>query len=149
VTRERAFTAIRCTLFWLCLALLGYWAVDDDPPYSVGTYTATNGRPGDRVNVVAKVHRDIERECSVDVRRYIIDASGAELESRRMRLGPDEVRARDALMHDQAVFSSVLPMMAAPGPALHVMDFSWQCNPLHLIFPVHLRVQYQFEILKP
>jgi len=147
VTRQRAFTVIRCTLFWLCLALVGYWAVDDAPPYEVMQYTATNGRPGDRVTVDGAVKRDLSRDCTVDVRRYIVDSTGAEYESVKQTLDLAAVRERERLNPGRVKFAATLPMMIKPGIARHVVALSWRCNPLHYIFPVTRTIQYQFEVL--
>ena len=145
----RNLNRVRCVLFWLSLCLVLYWAVDDAPPYEVMQYTATNGKPGERVTVDGAVKRDLSRPCTVSVRRYIVDSTGAEYESQRQTLDLEAARERERTMPGRVKFAATLPMMIHPGTARHVVALAYTCNPLHYIFPIKMQVQYQFEVLPP
>jgi len=64
--------ALVCVLIWI-----GAMALDRAPPFKLLSYWTNQPKPGGTLVVRAKVHRDLDRECSVAFSRYLFDRFGA------------------------------------------------------------------------
>ena len=54
------------------LIWIGAMALDREPPFRLNSYWTNQPKPGGTLVVRAKVHRDLDRECSVVFSRYQI-----------------------------------------------------------------------------
>ena len=134
-----------------CLIQVGFWAVDRSSPFRLISYTTTSAPPGGSALVVAKVRRDLARDCSVVFSRHMFDASGARFDIvAGQAMSGYALRLMDALTPGELRLRVDVPASAVPGPAHLVSALEYSCNPFHRAFaPIEVVMGLQFVIEKP
>lgn len=141
---------------WLfCLPLvwtLISWALDRNPPFAiVGPIQVVNAKPGETAFFTAEVRRDLDRECSVDFSRYLIDGVGVrhDFGADPRVMTADGIRAMDVLMGGRLRLAIEIPRGANPGPAVYTSELRYRCNPLHQWWPIEVTMPLRFKIEEP
>ena len=134
-----------------CLVQVGYWAVDRSSPFKLISYTTTSAPPGGSALVVAKVRRDLARDCSVVFSRHMFDASGARFDIVSGQfMSAYALRLMDALTPNELRLRVDVPASAAPGLAHVFSTLEYSCNPFHRAFaPIEVTMELDFIIEKP
>lgn len=129
----------------------GVWAFDRTPPYEVlSPVLVFNGPPGGSVKFQAKVRRDLDRDCSVEFMRYIIDGAGArhDLPNDPRHLSAEGIRKMAEQMGlDRLILSVAIPIDATPGPSVYGTELEYTCNPIHVFKPITVTSLFRFVIL--
>lgn len=125
-------TEARIVLFVLLIAsvVLGYWAFDRRVPVEVtGRVVVPPTKVGGSIVIASEITR--HRVCFTRIERVLLDAL-----RRRFVFEPQESVAMGAAGPDD--FRSVMPVPkdAEPGGATVRFAISWQCNPLHVLWPI-------------
>lgn len=111
--------------------MLGLWVADRDVPV-VGIQSLVLNKdvaPGQIVRIETKAYRI--RSCRTLVERFIIDSTT----TRFMFPDIDYINPGPPGPVD-AVFELVLPARINPGVALIKTNASWECNPIHRVWPI-------------
>lgn len=133
----------------LCAIPFIWWGADTTPPFEVTEYQAPAPiYAGETLVFAFPVKRDVMRGCSVKFSRHIFDANGQKYE-----LTGDTTMSAQALYEMHQVMGNFLklsirtPEKLAPGTAQVISDLHYYCNPVHYVFPIHLRLAFPFEVL--
>ena len=140
-------------LAWLlCVPILwqaGVWLTDRSPPFAViGPVVMKNAKPGEMAFFTAPVRRDLDRNCSVQFSRHLIDGRGIrfDLTKEPGMMTAAGLRAMDAAMGGYLRLAVDVPEAAAPGPAIFATDLSYACNPIHRAWPIEVSLEILFVI---
>lgn len=126
--------------------VLGRWISDREPPTFIRRVEVllVNPVPGGEVHVRYHVVRD--RACATKVERVLFDAQQLRipLPSREFSTSPGPVG------EDSYVVSVPLSASMTPGPAIYRIATSYECNPLHSLWPIVVpSSDVHFEIRRP
>lgn len=128
--------------------VLAYWAIDRVQPIKIVSQDVIpSGRPGEQILVRAKVERDLDPPCSVDVSRVIITQDGFRFTPEQFTFTPEalaESTRRDPASMRVAI---QIPIGAPKGPATVYTTLIYHCNPLDRIWPIRTTTVLHFEIL--
>jgi len=150
--RMMGWAAKNTRFAWLSLlpfaVVLACWAVDREPPFAItGPVVATDAKPGGTATFVMPVRRDLDRECSVQFYRFLIDGNRYRHDQAAMIMSASAVRAMDERMTPGWLRMTVhIPENAAPGSAMVVTNLSYQCNPLQRWWPIQVTTYLHFRI---
>lgn len=139
---------IFCALFWVCVCVVGMWMADDDPPFRLISYEPVTAKRGQFAAIRAKVHRDLERNCSVKFARYLFDAKGY-----RYDLPPAQemttagIRMLGMVHPGELRITIPIPADMTPGTARFVTDLSYVCTPFHVLQPIPVLMEVRIEVL--
>ena len=133
-----------CVLIWI-----GAMAFDREPPFKLLSYWTNQPKPGGTLVVRAKVHRDLDRECSVVFSRYLFDRVGARHEaSGPQMMTPQALRSIDALAPGELNMQVPIPINFPPGPAVLTSVLEYRCNALQdVLRPIGVELNMAFEVL--
>lgn len=125
------------------------WAFDRAPPFRVIAYSAQPVHVGGVLVINADVHRDINRECYVELSSQIVDSFGVRLDlGITQSVTPDGVRELSAKSPGKLIQKIPLPPGMSPGPASLLASMIYRCNPLHdLARPITVDARFDFEVL--
>lgn len=128
---------------------LSLWWLDNKPPFLLIAYTVSPTERGDLAILRVNVKRDLSRDCSVTYSRMFYDAEGT-----RTELTPDvqlmtaeAINDLDARTPDKLVITVRVPKEAAKGLGAVVTPLEYVCNPLHQLYPIHLLLRMNLEVL--
>ena len=126
-------------------------ALDREPPFKLLSYWTNQPKPGGTLVVRAKVHRDLDRECSVVFSRYLFDRVGARHEaSGPQMMTPQALRSIDALAPGELNMQVPIPINFPPGPAVLTSVLEYRCNALQdVLRPIGVELNMAFEVLPP
>lgn len=129
-------------LFIPSVAVMLYWGFDRTPPFELLNYTPGKGRPGDTIIIYGKVHRDLDRSCSVSYSRYFYDGAGNsfELNAGPQTMNADALSALNAITPDGIRLAIPIPRAAVPGPSKVLVSLDYSCNVVHKFFPISVLV---------
>ena len=135
---------LACVAVWFALM-----AADRSPPFALHSYWTNQPKPGGILVVRAKVHRELERECTVMFSRYLFDRFGARHEATGPQvMTPQALRNMDALAPGQLNLQVPIPTYFPPGPATLTTVLEYRCNLLQDIFrPINVEMNISFEVL--
>lgn len=111
--------------------MLGLWVADREVPVvGIQSFVVNNDvAPGQIVRVKTSAYRI--RSCRTLVERYIIDSATTRFTFPDVDyINPGPPGAVDA------VFELVLPARVNPGVAIIKTNASWECNPVHRLWPI-------------
>lgn len=142
-------------LAWLIILLpavqVGVWMADRYPPFAVESeISVTPGPPGGKAYFFAVVRRDLDRECSAQFSRYILDGKRFrhDIGKEPQEMTAAGVRQLDTQMgHNIWKFALDVPPGAAPGKGIFCTDLHYFCNPLHRLSPIPVSMCLPFDIL--
>ena len=131
------------------LVWIGAMALDREPPFKLLSYWTNQPKPGGTLVVRAKVHRDLDRECSVVFSRYLFDRVGARHEaSGPQMMTPQALRSIDALAPGELNMQVPIPINFPPGPAVLTSVLEYRCNALQdVLRPINVELNMPFEVL--
>ena len=132
----------------LALAQLGWWALDRAPPFALLKINAVEVNQNvARFNL--DVRRQLDRGCSVEFARHLIDADGYRHDTSVGQIMDAQALAEmDRRMGGRLLLSMDLPAGMAKGPAAMVTALRYACNPLQNIWPIQIRMTVPFEVPK-
>ena len=153
-------TSILASLDWLWKAVLvvtlvpfalylAVVSIDRTPPFQMISYKATAARAGEPVKIVARVKRDLDRNCDNERSTVIIDSSGARFDYiARMKASAEAIRANDLASPDALRLELMLPSGMPPGPAKIITTIEYRCNISHELFmPLVTQTVFDIEVL--
>ena len=139
---------------WVVIAMVvgigTFWALDREPPFVLHNYTVMAGSPGATVVIEANVSRDIHRNCSAELTRYLVDSAGTPF-----------VLPVNSFMSAQAIadversnpgkfrIPITIPLEAKVGQARVKMPIQYTCNIMHKIRPVSVLLDMELNITRP
>lgn len=145
--------------FWwagacLLASVLTYFAADRKPPFyqrHVDPIAAV--RAGDEVLISADVEREHRRHCSATVYRELLDANGI-LHSPfvdRAILSAESIQAQDDREQNKLRRAFPLPDNLPAGRTSILTHLAYRCagNPLHLVWPILIDLEWTFQVLPP
>lgn len=128
------------------LAQLGWWALDRHPPFELLKINTVEVHQ----NVVRfnlNVRRDLERGCSVEFGRHLIDADGFRHDTSVGQIMDAPALAEmDRRMGGKLLLSMDLPAGFVRGPATMVTVLKYSCNPLQTLWPIQVQMTVPFEV---
>lgn len=137
---------------WTGLLILGigslaYLAMDREPPFSVVQVYPASARPGEQVEIVAKVRRDLDRQCASDMSRFVFDGRGTRWDEPTRHFSPDTIAMMARQNPDTLRVSVTVPKDAYPGQGSVVSDLEYHCNVTHAFWPIRITAVMPFTIL--
>lgn len=99
------------------LCLVGYYAMDREPPFAIVSVLPAAAKPGEYITIQAVVRRDISRKCSADFSRYLYDASGARFDLGHSIASAEMIEQLERTSPNVLRISVILPETMAIGPA--------------------------------
>lgn len=131
-----------------CIVVLAHWAINRVNPVRVVSQDhIPTGRPGEQILLTARVERDLDPQCAVDVSRVIITNNG-------FRFTPEEFTyTREALAEstridpDKMRIAIQIPVGAPKGPATIYTTLTYHCNLLDRIWPIRTTTVLKFEVI--
>ena len=142
--------------FWLTFhlaALLGwfgvlvFWAQDNAPPFELKNYTVQNSHPGGTIIIRANVVQHLERKCSVEYSRVLVDAFDVRHPRDQTSLTAEGLADLDRANPGRLYTPVVVPVGTAIGPARVVVPQRYECNPWHRYFPLTVITKFNVEVL--
>lgn len=138
-------TILICLSAWVLLMVL-----DREPPFKVLSSWTSQPKPGGVLVVRAKVHRQLDRECSVTFSRYLFDRFGNRHESTGPQLmSPKGLREMDAEAPGELNLQVHIPLNFPVGAGKLTTILEYRCNALQdLIRPIGLEMNIPFEVIE-
>lgn len=139
--------APRLILAGVCLWIAAM-ALDREPPFRLLSYWASQPTPGGVLVVRAKVHRELDRECSVTFSRYLFDRFGARHEATGPQMmSPQALREMDASAPGELNLLVPIPAYFPPGQARLSTISEYRCNALQdVLRPINVEMNMWFEV---
>jgi hypothetical protein len=131
----------------LGIGSLAWLAMDRAVPFEVLQVYPAQARPGEQVQIVAKVSRDVSRGCASDMSRYIFDGRGTRWDEQTRHFSADTIELMSKQSPDMLRVSVTVPLDAYPGAASVVSDLEYRCNITHAVWPIRSSVVMPFTIL--
>jgi len=136
-------------MFGLWAVILGTWGLDREPPFVLGPYTVNSPAPGGVLVFDAQVTRQLERQCSVQFSRHMFDSTGMRIDIAPLtNMSAEALENMDGVMDGRLKLRVSIPHGASPGPAKFVTVLDYRCNPLHYVYPIHILMTVDFEVVK-
>lgn len=133
----------------LGLISLAWLSLDRRPPFEVVQVYPAYALPGEQVQLVAEVRRDLLRHCAADMSRYIIDSRGTRWDEPDRHFAPETITHLARQSPDMLRLSIKVPEDAAPGLAEVISDLKYRCNVTHALLPIRTTVVIPFTVLRP
>ncbi len=131
------------------LLQLAAWSMESNPPFTLLAYDVRSAKAGHNAMVIARVIRDMKRNCSADFSRFFYDANGARFDlsegSKHMNIAAIATMERTTPGILQFTFQ--VPEGAAIGTGKIVTSLDYVCNPWHLMWPIQVVTEFQVEVL--
>lgn len=137
------------------ITLLAWGVYDRDPPIRIFAQFAgpvPAGVPGSEVRFSFPVERDLERDCSLSVQRWIVDSAGQQrLYGPEQTISPTGLRLRDKLNPDRLELTINVPETLSSGRAHLLTEASYVCprNLTTLVYPIRVSFSWPFDVLPP
>lgn len=131
----------------LGLGSLAWLAFDREPPFKVLQVYPAQARPGEQVQIVAKVRRDLDRNCASDMSRYVFDGRGMRWDEPTRHFSAETIEVLAGSQPDMLRLSVMVPFDAHPGPGKVVSDLEYRCNITHAAWPIRVTAVMPFTIL--
>ena len=132
---------------FMVLCVAGAMSLDRQPPFEVLSVTPAFARPGETVVIIASVRRDVARNCSATFSRFIFDSKAARFELGNANATADTIRRMERRSPGMLTVAALIPLVAAPGPAVVETAIEYQCNVMHAIWPIAVTATLPFTIL--
>ena len=139
--------AVSLMVIWLGFGVLVVLATDREPPFRVLSVYPAVAKPGDTVEIVARVHRDTDRNCAAHLSSFILDANGTKFYMGEQDASSELIRRLEVTSPGLLRISFVVPHTADPGPAHHVGVIQYRCNKVHSVWPIEVTSALPFTIL--
>ena len=144
----RRLMIIPYVIIAVTVAVLVHWSIDRVRPVRViDQEFIPKGKPGDQILLTARVERDLDPQCAVDVSRVILTNNG-------FRFTPEEFTyTREALAEstridpDKMRIAIQIPIGAPKGPATIYTTLTYHCNLLDRIWPIRTTTVLKFEVI--
>jgi hypothetical protein len=134
-------------VIWLSVGIIIVLASDREPPFEVlGVYPA-QARPGDTIEIVAKVRRDTDRNCSASFSTYVLDKDGTRFDFGTREVSAELIRRIELVTPGVMKVAFVVPYLADPGPANYIGVLRYRCNKVHAWWPIEVTTNLPFTIL--
>jgi hypothetical protein len=138
---------ISIMVIWLGVGILAVLASDREPPFKVLAVYPAVAKPGDTVEIVARVHRDTDRGCAAHLSSFILDANGTKFYMGEQDASAELIRRLEVTSPGLLRISFVVPQTADPGLAHHVGVIKYRCNKVHTVWPIEVTSTLPFTIL--
>jgi hypothetical protein len=126
-----------------------YYAADRAPPFAVLSVEPAEALPGQSITIYASVRRDVARNCSADMSRYIFDASGTRFDLGTSFFTAEVIRAMEKHSPGRLTIAINVPASAKPGPANMTSVLLYRCNRVHNLYPIEVTASFPFRVLSP
>lgn len=134
-------------LLALGLVAFGVLALDRRVPFQILEVYPAAARPGEQVQIVAKVRRDLDRNCASDMSRYVFDSRGMRWDEPTRHFSAETIEVLAGSQPDMLRLSVMVPFDAHPGPGKVVSDLEYRCNITHAAWPIRVTAVMPFTIL--
>lgn len=143
------FILIPFVVLGLFAVQVALWAMDREPPFKSGVATVYPTTSPGVLRIERNVRRDVSRNCSVTFSRYIIDSSGArsDLFHRPQYMSIEQRREIQRLAPNKLIEVVQIPAGLKPGKARLYTNLVYECNPLHIIWPIEVLGGVELEIV--
>jgi hypothetical protein len=136
-------------LFWIGAFMLAIflvaaikWSGEDTAPFALLNYEAPAFVVGQNLVVKADVRRDVSRSCSFRSTKTLYDGHGVKLvEYPELRLSASTLHSRTLMFKDKLSLSVPTPEGMSPGPVVLKVLLEYECNPLHRVWPIQVRLE--------
>ena len=130
----------------IAVAQLAWWALDRYPPFALLKINEISVH-SNVVRFNLAVRRDLDRGCSVEFSRHLIDSDGYRHDAAVGQIMDAQTLAEmDKRMGGRLLLSMDLPAGMARGPAAMVTVLKYACNPLQELWPIPVRMTVPFEV---
>lgn len=137
---------IAYSIIAIAAAQLAWWTLDRDPPFEVLKINAVEVNQN-TVRFDLDVRRDLDRGCSVEFSRHLVDAAGYRHDmSVGQIMDAPALAEMDRRMGGKLLLSMDLPAGMAVGPAAMTTVLKYSCNPLQNLWPIQVRMTVPFEV---
>ncbi len=134
-------------LLILGLGSIAWLAMDRAVPFTVVQVYPAAARPGEQVEIVAKVRRDLSRQCAADMSRFVFDGRGTRWDEPTRHFSPETIAMMARQNPDTLRVSVTVPRDAYPGNGSVVSDLEYRCNITHAAWPIRTTAVMPFTIL--
>ena len=132
----------------LCGLLIVCWyAMDRKEPFAVLSVEPSSARPGEVIQITARVWRDNGRDCSAQFARRIVDASGTGFDVGHGIASASMINSMETQNPGVFRIKMVVPVGAADGPAVLQTSLRYACNKVHYLWPIEVLAQMPFTVL--
>lgn len=137
---------------WNAALLLGigsllWLALDRKPPFELVEVYPAQARPGEHVQIIAKVRRDLDRGCAADMSRYVFDGRGTRWDEPTRHFSAETIELMAEQQPETLRVSVMVPFDAHPGIGRVVSDLEYRCNITHALVPIRTSAVMPFTIL--
>lgn len=129
------------------IGVIAYWAQDTAPPFELHNYTVQNAPPGGTIIIRANVTRHLDRKCSVEYSRSLVDYYNIRHPIDQASLTHEGLSDLDRTNPNMLYTPVVVPTGTAIGPARLVVPQRYECNPWHRYFPISVITKFDVEVL--
>jgi hypothetical protein len=131
----------------ICLGQIVVWAFDREPPFKLIGYSVERPvHPGGPLRITLSVQRDVSRACDVNITRYITDGRGFRYYLPQIELDQRAIDELEKSMRDENRILLQMPEDAAPGQAVYGNGLSYECNPVHKVWPIRMAYEIPFDL---
>jgi hypothetical protein len=134
-------------VIWIGLGVLIVLAADREPPFRVIEVYPAVAKPGDTVELVARVHRDTDRNCAAHLSSFILDSNGTKFHMGDQDASAELIRRIELKSPGVLRISFIVPVTADAGLAHHVAVLKYRCNKVHTVWPIEITSTLPFTIL--
>jgi len=144
------------TRFWVSVlyfllagtaASLGWFATDREPPFEVISNERVIAYAGHTVTLRAKVRREIWRQCSADMSRYVLDPQGDRLDLGQSHFSAKFIEDMEKLYPGELRIQVPIPADFDTGPSVLVSVLQYRCNrAIHSWAPIVVTTMIPFEV---
>ncbi|WP_157266332.1 hypothetical protein [Azohydromonas aeria] len=131
----------------LCLVRVVFWALDREPPFELrGASVEQPVEPGGPVRITLDVRRDLSRNCSLLIVRYLIDGARFRFYLPTIELDASALEQLERQTPGENRILLQMPPEATAGKGAFGNVLSYACNPVHFVWPLRVAYEVPFEI---
>lgn len=138
---------IATSIVCLLSVQLFLWGFDRQPPFKLLGWAVTQpAYPGGTVELILRVERDMYKECSVIVSRFISDGQGFRTYLPTQEMTWEALQALERNTPGYAKVSTRVPDNARPGSGVFGTLLRYECNPTQRLWPLYMTLEFPFII---
>jgi hypothetical protein len=131
------------------LVVFGIWGADRRVPFAMLEVHPSTAVAGGMAEVSARVKRDVSRQCSMTLTRFLYDRDGFRHDmTGTQSMSADGIRHLEAQKPGMLAMRFAVPSYFPPGPAQLVAEKAYRCNPVHQFFPINATFTLPLVVVK-
>lgn len=144
---QRRWLWIPLVVIALSTVQIVFWAMDRKSPFEVIGSHVDPVKPGTHATMLIDVRRDLDRTCRVDTLRWL-EVNGYRTYLEPLSFEAADIRELGRVSPHKVKLFIYIPQWFPYGPANYRASLSYECNPLHKIWPIIYQQTIPFEVLR-